>query len=60
MQILDLQDSLYEGFLTPERNLENMRDGMRDDLSYFQMKLHYRLDIFNLSSSMNKLTRVCI
>ena len=26
MQILDLQDSLYEGFLTLERNLENMRD----------------------------------
>ena len=25
--MLDLKDSLYEGFLTSERNLENMRDG---------------------------------
>ena len=24
---VDLQDSLYEGFLTPDRNFENMRGG---------------------------------
>ena len=27
MQMLNLRDSLYEGFLTPERNLEIMREG---------------------------------